>query len=142
MPKVTIKDPAAGPYNGEWDLDFGTFTNRELHIIKREAGVRVGELQGSITNMDNDLMVAFAFIALRRAGRNPDVDILWELPVGAILLEDDDEEAVGEVAVPPQSEPPSASEQELSGEEDSRDSETTSTPSPVSIVPSSTGDPS
>ena len=45
------------------------FTNRELHLIKQIAGVRAGELFDAMEVGDNDLVVALAHIAVKRAGR-------------------------------------------------------------------------
>lgn len=61
------------------------FTNRELHLVKQIAGVRAGELGDALEHRDNDVIVALAHIALRRAGRTrPTLEELWEMPAGEI----------------------------------------------------------
>lgn len=94
------------PYDGEHEIDFSYFTNRELNIIKRLAGVRSGELDEALAAGDNDLVVALAVIALRRNGKQVVEDVIWDAPTGRIDLvvaprEDDDAD------VPPPSAPPS-----------------------------------
>lgn len=88
------------PYNGDWPLEIDTITNRELHTIKDISGVRANELEQALEAWDNDLVVAFAEIALRRAGLRVERDRLWDAPVGAISLVFETEE-VGDGEVPP-----------------------------------------
>lgn len=98
MAKVIIE-------NEEYPLDLSYFTNRELHMIKKETGIRAGELYSSFDAGDTDLLVALAMIAVRRAGKPVESDELWDLPAGKITLDVTDEEAD---ASPPD-ETPSAS---------------------------------
>lgn len=92
------------PYDGEYPLDFGSgLTNGELHKIKEIAGVRAGELQAAMEAGDNDLIVAFAFILLARAGLAVNVEALWNAPMGAIEHKSGDEaevEAEGDARPP------------------------------------------
>lgn len=72
------------------------FTNRELHLIKQIAGVRAGELFDAMEAGDNDLVVALAHLAIKRAGRNqPTLDMLWDLAPGEIEIINPDAEANG-----------------------------------------------
>lgn len=93
MAKIVIKGIPG--IDGEYELDQSKqFTSRELHIIKKETGVRVGEFEEAIKAGDHDLIIAFAYIALRRAGsaiRN--ADLLWDAEAGSIDLVADKEEA-------------------------------------------------
>lgn len=75
--------------DGEWEID-GDFTNRDLNDIKKISGVRAGELQEATEAGDNDLVVAIAWIALRRNGKTgPGVlDALWDAPAGARITVD------------------------------------------------------
>jgi len=127
MAKVIITD--AGSLNGESPLELDSFTNRDLNIIKREAGVRAGEMQEAVRRGDNDLFVALAMIALRRAGREPlTSDALWDLDVGKIIIdvtEDDEGEAAAEAALPPPSGPDSPASETTTTDSGSRDSEST-----------------
>lgn len=69
------------------------FTNRELHLIKQIAGIRAGELFDAMENGDNDLVVALAHIAIKRAGRHqPTLDQLWDMNPGEIEIKDPGEE--------------------------------------------------
>lgn len=63
------------------------FTNRELHLIKQIAGVRAGELFDAMEAGDNDLIVALAHLAIKRAGRNqPTLEMLWDMAPGEIEI--------------------------------------------------------
>lgn len=73
-------------YDGEWDLDVTYFTNRELSIVKRLAGVRAGELDEAFGAGDSDLIVAMAVIALKRAGKTVVEDAIWDAPSGQITF--------------------------------------------------------
>lgn len=92
MAKVIVE--SSDIWSGEYPLDLSFFTNRELHMIKKETGIRAGELFGAFDAGDTDLLVALAMIAIRRAGKgSPDADVLWELPAGKITLDVTDEDA-------------------------------------------------
>lgn len=101
MAKIRIR---GGGFDEELYLDAGSFTNRELHLIKKETGVRAGELEEAFQAGDSDLLVALAYIALQRAGRDVPIDVLWELEAGAIDPDLSEEEADAD---PPQSRPDS-----------------------------------
>src|SRR3954469_25042893 len=85
VPTLTVAGIAG--LDGSYDLDLGKFQNEELHTIKKITGVRAGELEDAIQAGDNDLMVAFAGIALRRAGRQVDASHLWKADVGSITVD-------------------------------------------------------
>ena len=70
------------PYNGDWPLEIETVTNRELHMIKEISGVRANELQDALEAWDNDIVVAFAEIALRRAGLKVEREYAHGVPSG------------------------------------------------------------
>jgi hypothetical protein len=73
-------------YDGEYDLDATYFTNKELHTIKRLAGVRAGEIGAAFAAGDNDLLIALTVIALERAGKAVFEDALWNAKVGCIEM--------------------------------------------------------
>jgi len=79
-------------YDGDHPIQLDDLTNRELHTIKKISGVRAAELQDSFVAGDNDLIVAFAIIALQRAGLVVSEDVIWDAPVGAIEFVADVEE--------------------------------------------------
>jgi hypothetical protein len=93
-------------WEGDYPLDLAYFTNRELHEIQQVAGVRVGEMEEEFSRGNNDLIVAVAAVAIRRSGRRPDVDALWDAVSGSIVLADEDEEGV--VEDDPPTSPPSS----------------------------------
>lgn len=90
MANVVIKGVPG--LDGSYDLELGRFTLGELHTIKKEAGVRAGEIEDAIRAGDTDLLVAFALIALKRAGREIAAERLWEADSGDIELDLDDED--------------------------------------------------
>lgn len=67
-------------------------TNDDYRFIKREAGVRAGELHEAMLAGDNDLAVCFAIIAIRRSGREFDPRLLWDAEAGHITIDASDEE--------------------------------------------------
>lgn len=96
------------PFNGDWELDIdGQFFNGdELHLIKKISGVRANELEEAFEAGDYDLVIAFAVIALQRAGQRASAEALRKAPVGKIQLRMGDEETTeaGD-ALPPQPAP-------------------------------------
>ncbi len=69
MLEITISD--IGPvFDGVFVVDLAQQLNgRELHLIKKTAGVRFGELDEALGAGDYDVILAFATIALVRAGK-------------------------------------------------------------------------
>jgi hypothetical protein len=100
-------------FDGEYDLDISKFTGDELHTIKQIAGVRGGELSEALQAGDYDLVIAFAVIVLRRAGKTVDPKEISAAEVGAITVDLQTGQEVE--ARPPGSAPPSGSES-LSGD--------------------------
>lgn len=104
--KIVIK--GVPPYDGEYPIDFETLTMGELHTLKRVAGVRVGEIGDALAAGDSDVVVAFALIAMQRAGKEVDEQAIWKATIDSISVEIADR---GD-AVPPAgaaSEPPTSS---------------------------------
>jgi hypothetical protein len=103
MPKVTIAGIPG--VDGEYLLDLDDqFTNRELHLIKQLSGVRAGEVGEAFAAGDNDLIVALTLIALKRAGREVSVDLIWDAKAGGVTFEQTDEEKAAQEeanALPP-----------------------------------------
>ena len=113
-----LKVEGVPPLDGVYDLDVSSFNGTELHIIKQETetakrpGVRAGELLDALAAGDNDLLLAFALIVLRRAGKGePAVlrGVVWEAPPGAVTVDFSEAEKAAmeaeEVGSPPVSEP-------------------------------------
>lgn len=88
--KITGLLPAV---DGDYQLDESYFTNRELHLIKRETGVRAGELEEAFEAKDNDLLVVLAEVALARNGKTVPLDVLWDAKGGQITIEAVQQEA-------------------------------------------------
>jgi hypothetical protein len=89
-------------FNGEYPLDISYFTNRELHLIKKESGVRAGELTEAFAAGDNDLMVCIAAIVVwRKTGTEPNMAAFWDAEAGKFTFnmeepetEEDDDESI------------------------------------------------
>lgn len=98
MAKVVIEDIPG--VNGSYDFNLDRFTNGELRLIKREANVRAGEIEEALQAGDNDVLVCFALIALKRAGRDIPPEALWEAEAGSITIDTADEEAEDDASPP------------------------------------------
>ena len=92
MAKILIESDNPN-LNGSFEFDPSYFTNRELHTLKQEAKVRAGEIMDAFAAGDTDLLVVFAHIALRRAGRDIPIDALWDLEAGKITFDVGEEAA-------------------------------------------------
>ncbi len=99
MNKLIVTIPSLeGTYEFE---DFSSFTNRELHRIKKMTGIRLGEFQEALEAGDNDLLVALSALILEREGKPVDDDVLWDAEAGALVFD------FSEVANPTQGSTPS-----------------------------------
>jgi hypothetical protein len=135
---ASIRITDLGAYSGEYELDLANefFTNGELRDIKLMTGVRGGELQEAIDAGDNDVVVAFAVVAIRRAGKTVDPDVLWKAQAGSIVFDTgvpEDEE--DEQSLPPQSEPSEPVEPGDESESNSRSGSISALPSAPSQEP-------
>lgn len=114
MNKLTIEGVPG--IDGEYEFeDFDTFTNRELHRIKKLTGLRAGEFEEAFAAGDNDMLVALAVVVLERNEKQVVDDLLWNAPAGAFSfdLTDDAEDPTKDEAPSPEhgsNERPSASE--------------------------------
>lgn len=83
MDKVVIEGIPG--YSGEYEFDTSrVLTHGEMHIVKRIAGVRAGEVDDAIAAGDTDMVIALAVIALKRSGKQVVEDMLWDAPTGSI----------------------------------------------------------
>lgn len=93
--RVVIKN--VPPYDGEYPLDLGHMTVREVSTIKRISGYTPQEWGAAGDRGDIDIVVAFAVVALTRTGRflpKVNEDVLWDSDLGRIdIADDEDEEA-------------------------------------------------
>lgn len=83
MPHIVVKDD---PYKGRYEFD-PSFNMAEMHTIKRISGLRGAEIWDGFKAGDTDLRVAFAVIALERAGHEVDESFLWKKDVSGIQLD-------------------------------------------------------
>jgi len=113
MPRITITG-LDSRVDGSYDLDLeDSFNGNELHLIKKYAGVRVGEISEAMGAGDYDLVVCLTKIAIDRSGKDVPMERLMEAKVGAIQFEQTDaEKAADEEAdrLPPASAPSGANE--------------------------------
>lgn len=68
------------------------FTYRELQTIKTVTGLRPAEFEEALGAGDPDIVIALAMICAKRAGHNMAADDLFDLEIGGITIEGDDEE--------------------------------------------------
>lgn len=89
-----IRITGVPPYDGDYDADLDSFTNRELRTIKRVSGGITGaRLQQALLDGDQDAFLGLVYVALERSGRFPAIveDILLDAAVDAIeFIVDDD----------------------------------------------------
>lgn len=110
-----------GSFDGEYPIDIGSFTMRELQIIKRMSGVRAGELEEAFSAGDSDLILAVAAIAVRRNGRQWEAfeRVALETEVGSITFVGEKEPAADAVPLtltkPPESSESSGEKPQPSG---------------------------
>lgn len=144
MIKVTISDVPGFTGEYEWDEEQG-FTGHELHLIKKVAGVRLGEITEALGAGDYDVIVAVSAIAIWRSGRVTKdelpavVDLLLDAEGGKILFGSEEEAEES----PPEEAPPengSSGADNVSSLSSSRGSSSTSAPLQEND-PSRTGDP-
>lgn len=106
MPPIIRISGIAG-YDGEYPLDLEErfLTNHELHELKKETGVRGGELQEAMEAGDNDVLVMLAVFAVRRGGKTIHPDVFWNAEAGSIDFDPGKDDEEGEESLPPPSEP-------------------------------------
>lgn len=111
---MKIKIEGCGTLDGEHEFDDDYFLNGELHVIKRETDLRLGDLNEAIERRDNDVAVALAIAALMRNGHpmnKAQCQLLWNAPAGSSITLDFDESAETEAdARPPDTQIPSGNE--------------------------------
>lgn len=93
--------------DGEYPLDPADFSNRDVHDVNRIAGVLPVDFEEQFAKRNVALMVAFAVIALRRAGKphsGEAEEALWDAKTGRITLIGE-----GADALPPEEETPNGS---------------------------------
>jgi hypothetical protein len=111
-------------FDGEYPIDIGSFTMRELNIIKRVSGLRAGEIEDALKAGDSDLLVAIATLAVRREGKNwEQFELLaWESDSANFVLvvpEEDDADVPPSVLPPPLDEPGNSNESQTTSGDDS-----------------------
>lgn len=104
MAGLIVRIKGVPPWDGDYPLEL-KFNHRELHLIKKIAGVRGAELEEAFLAGDTDMVVALTLIALKRDGKTVPEDDIWEAGTGAIVL---DVEAEEDDVVPPVEVTPSA----------------------------------
>lgn len=68
------------------------FTGRELVEIQRETGVRGAEIDAALEAGDALVLLSILAVSMRRAGEDPDLDELLDIPLGVdggILVEEE-----------------------------------------------------
>lgn len=89
------------PWDGRYELNDFSFTNRELFEIKKLSGIRAGELWEALEAGDTAAFVGVAAVAMARNGKVVDPDDLWGGELGSISLDFGDQEGAPADADPP-----------------------------------------
>lgn len=108
LKKLIVNIEADPPIGGVYELEPKGpifFTNGELHLIKVETGIRPAQIDEAFAQLDTDVNVGFALVALQRAGLDhPQVrKMLWNLS-GGIKVDAETEDDPEADALPPESE--------------------------------------
>jgi len=103
MTAVIITD--CSPWDGRYEFDDFSFTNRELYEIKQLSGIRAGELIEALETNDTAAYVGVAMVVLQRHGHRLDPDDLWNAKVGSISIELGGGEDADPQTPPPADEP-------------------------------------
>jgi len=82
---LTIED--VPPWDGKYEFEDFSFTQRELYTIKQLSGIRAGELVEALDANDSSAMVGIAVVILARNDIRVDVDDLWASTVGSLRLD-------------------------------------------------------
>jgi len=84
MDKIVIE--GAPPYDGEYEFEFGSFTTREMHRIKKLTGLVAIDFEDAFLKRDPDLFLGLAVEAMERNGKAVVEDVLWDAPIGSLRL--------------------------------------------------------
>lgn len=84
MDKIVIE--GVPPYDGEYEFEFGSFTNREMHRVKKLTELVAIDFEDAFLKRDPDLFLGLAVIAMERNGKIVDTDVLWDAPIGSLRL--------------------------------------------------------
>jgi hypothetical protein len=115
---AVIKISGVPGLDGDYPIDFNALTNRNLHQIKKIAGVRAGEIVEAFQAGDNDLVVVLAVIAVQNSGKFPQLseaaiaEMLWDAPAGSSItidLSDEEDDASPPAILPNEPNSPSGS---------------------------------
>lgn len=129
--------------DGDYELDETSFTMEERHsTIKRLTGLRGAEMAEAFSAGDAALLVAFACVALDRAGKAYSEHTLWQAKRGQILCVFPEDDAV----VPPadelpvtELEPNATSGETSNGSSEDQTNDLSPTGSPVSATGATSG---
>jgi hypothetical protein len=132
MAAPIIRITGISGFNGDYPLDLEEefLGNDELHELKKETGIRGGEITEALDAGDNDLLVMLAVFAVRRSGKTISPSVVWKAKVGGIEFIVDEEEE-GEESLPPPSEPDEPKNGLETAESSGATSELPADPSPV-----------
>lgn len=89
--------------DGSYELDWTSFTNRELHRIKLVSGVRPAEVLDAFVTGDAAFACAVAAIVCERAGKRVIEDFFLDAPGGVIHFTFETQKTEGDEDDPPTS---------------------------------------
>lgn len=96
--KLTISDQVPG-FEGSYDLDLNDLVMDDYHLIKEMSGVRAAELFPALSAVDTDVLCALSVIAVGRAGKYLNPELLKKTTFGSVMAEPVSES--GDVEIPP-----------------------------------------
>lgn len=99
MPKVIVKTGTT--QDGEFDLDLTKFSWRERAFIADVAGVTPVDYAKKWFSVDPKTVVATIAVMMQRAGRDPDLDVLFDAPEESFILDYSDLTEQEDEAGPP-----------------------------------------
>ena len=126
---IAVVIEGIAPWDGRYEFEDFTFTNRELYRVKQVSGLRASELIDAIEANDTSAYVAVADVVLSRTDKKVPVDDLWNGPVGSIMLD------FGEVVADPPTRTASGNEPNVTESSSGDGSTNDGAPSPSSPPP-------
>lgn len=125
-----IRVTGCPPYDGDYEIDFKRFTNRELRTIKKvSGGIVAAKLEEALNDGDQDAFLGVTYVAIERSGKFGFVseELLLDAAADAFeFIEDaeqeDEDAASADPNSPTRSEPDSDSNPSIAPESESETS--------------------
>jgi len=99
--------------------EFDSLTFREAKLMKQNTGLTMGRMLAAFEEMDSEVILALALVAIRRQDGSVDVEALYDLPINKVQL-----------VVPEADEPEEGEEKDPTGGDEPADEDETPKPTP------------